>query len=111
MDKQKIAQELVALAKELTASKAERYWNNQFDRLDTALPKYDADKVRDWNKVEKHYRSTGMSSTPASIVAHWFHEYKSGRVSREGAIRNLAKEMQKYEKTMSREGIEKAFRG
>ena len=89
-----------------TASKFTRYWDHQFDLLETALPHYNADKVMDWNKVEKHYRAEGMGGTAAGIPAHWFHEYKAGRVSRDDAVRNLAKEMKKYEKIIGKKTAE-----
>lgn len=81
-----------------TAASPEAFWKQQFLSLDKAMPRYDASKVTDFNKVMNHYRAEGFPGRVAGTPAHWYNEYRSGRMSLDEAARGCARDMQKFQK-------------
>jgi phosphopantetheinyl transferase (holo-ACP synthase) len=79
---------------------SEAFWEEQFHALDKALPKYDAQNVSHFNKVQAHYRALGTKK--AGTPAHWYNEYRSGRFSLKEAVAKLAKELPKAEAILGR---------
>lgn len=82
----------------MTAYSAPTFWTEQFMLLDDALPRYSSKGVRDWNKVRDHYRASGFPASFGETVAHHYHNYRSGQVSFENAIRELVADLKKHEK-------------
>jgi hypothetical protein len=69
------------------------FWVEQFKALDGVMPRYDASKVTGWNKVNKHYRASGLGPGAAAAAAHWYHEYKNGHATLEQAAASASKEI------------------
>ena len=65
---------------------------DQFNRLDKAIPSWKPGKTWGFNKVMKHYIVSGLGRQ-AGTPAYWYDEYRSGRVSKEDAVRQLAREL------------------
>lgn len=61
-------------------------WGKVFDKLDSVFPKWNPNKVMDWNKVYAAFR--GNTNDPGA-AAHWYSEFRAGRVTRDQAIKNL----------------------
>ena len=76
---------------------SKEYWTEQFEELDKALPGYNLSRVTDWNKVMNHYLAMGMNASSSGIVAHWYHEYRSGKPMKD-MIRALVTELCMYRK-------------
>ena len=69
------------------------FWVDQFKQLDRALPRYNPERVADFNKVMRHYQSSGLSGRHSGTPAHWYQEYRSGSLSLEQAASELAREL------------------
>lgn len=63
-------------------------WAFVFDAVDAEFPLWNAANVTDWNKVNARFRGHPDSGA----IAHWYSEYRSGRVTRAVAIQRLKKE-------------------
>jgi len=77
----------------LKKTAAASFWVGQFKQLDKAFPRYNPEKVADFNKVMKHYRASGLSGRDSGTPAHWYQEYRGGSLSLEQAAAAVAKEL------------------
>lgn len=74
------------------------YWTNQFQQLDKAMPRYDASKVTDFNKVVRHYQVEGFPAKIAGTPAYNYNEYRAGNMDLVEAARRTVGEMQRFQK-------------
>lgn len=87
----------------------EAYWKDQFKRLDKAMPRYDASKVRDFNKVVKHYQAEGFPAKVAGTPAHCYNEYRAGNWTLDQAARECAKDMKRFQRKAGDDSLRKGL--
>lgn len=68
---------------------ADSGWGVVFTALDKAFPRWNPNKVTDWNKVYAQFR--GSTNDPGA-AAHHYSEYRAGRMTQDEAIKGLVRE-------------------
>jgi len=64
-------------------------WGPVFGVLDNAFPRWNPNKVTDWNKVYAQFRK--VTNDPGA-AAHYYSEYRAGRMTQDEAIKGLQRE-------------------
>ena len=93
-----IIREMVVGKKQaLKEDKEQKFWSEIFDFLEKQMPNYDSKKIKDYNKAAKLIvKHIGMSSNVAMKILIDYNNYKDNQSTKEQAIKNIIKLVQKY---------------
>lgn len=93
-----IIREMVVGKKQaLKEDKEQKFWSEIFDFLEKQMPNYDSKKIKDYNKATKLIvKHIGMPSNVAMKMLIDYNNYKDNQSTKEQAIKNIIKLVQKY---------------
>jgi hypothetical protein len=98
MKKSELRQLIREELSKLNEDKFSDYWDKVFTEIGHRIINYNVNKVTDYNKLVR-YLKWAIPSLPYKLnsqIATEYHSYKAGQKSKDDAILNIVKIMEKY---------------